>query len=541
MRFNNRKWGVYNEEDGGNLLILSVFEDTINFVKKFNKLIDMWFIKRHWQVYNEEDGGDILKFTVAEDVVNNKIIPLKLNIVVELNNGHLRYCLDDDYFLYSKKIFTHFVGNSAFIVKASKNVQKIGRDLLVHGQRVAKMDLTKLSNHQIQVLINQWKDKYQALVNWGLLFVFVDMGTNYLTNGANQALSKSQLPKGVSVPEAFSILSTPLYKTAIFKEEEGLMNLANAASRDQKLAKFILHNDYRQLPIRFPLFDKKIKNHLRKFAWVYYAYEGPALETGDVLKRLGELINEKNLSKKIIEKKNYLLDLRTRQGRLLKGAKLTKSAQILIKLAKETMLIKGLRKDFMFQSFYLMEGLFKEICRRTGLSWGQVHHLRPEEVEAVLKGKIGSQELNDRIKHCAYFSTGELVTGGAAQKFADLLSHEVSDDKQITGQCACPGSARGKVKIINKREEMGKMEVGDILVSVATTPEVVSAMKKAAAIVTEIGGISCHAAIVSRELKIPCVIGTKIATKILKDGDMVEVLADEGIVNIIEVGSYAKK
>ena len=74
------------------------------------------------------------------------------------------------------------------------------------------------------------------------------------------------------------------------------------------------------------------------------------------------------------------------------------------------------------------------------------------------------------------------------------------------------------------------MNKGDILVSIASDPDIVPAMKKAAAIVTEQGGVTSHAAIVSRELGIPCVIGTKIATKVLKDGDIVEVDATKGTV-----------
>ena len=66
-----------------------------------------------------------------------------------------------------------------------------------------------------------------------------------------------------------------------------------------------------------------------------------------------------------------------------------------------------------------------------------------------------------------------------------------------------------------------------------TTPDYVPAMKRAAAIVTDKGGRTCHAAIVSRELKIPCVIGTKIATQVFKTGDIVEVDAERGIVKKI--------
>ncbi|MFZ2978284.1 MAG: PEP-utilizing enzyme, partial [Candidatus Magasanikiibacteriota bacterium] len=96
-----------------------------------------------------------------------------------------------------------------------------------------------------------------------------------------------------------------------------------------------------------------------------------------------------------------------------------------------------------------------------------------------------------------------------------------------------PGLAKGKVKIIIRAEDMKKMNHGDILVSIATDPDIVPAMKKAAAIITEQGGVTSHAAIVSRELNIPCVIGTKIATKVLQDGDTVEVDANNGIIKII--------
>ena len=78
------------------------------------------------------------------------------------------------------------------------------------------------------------------------------------------------------------------------------------------------------------------------------------------------------------------------------------------------------------------------------------------------------------------------------------------------------------------------MRQGDVLVSTATNIDLVPAMKKAAAIVTDVGGVTCHAAVVSRELKVPCVIGTKVATKWLRDGDLVEVDAAEGVVKKIK-------
>ena len=111
---------------------------------------------------------------------------------------------------------------------------------------------------------------------------------------------------------------------------------------------------------------------------------------------------------------------------------------------------------------------------------------------------------------------------------------EARQPSELKGSCANTGHARGLARLIFSPTDMPKMKQGEILVAPATNPDVVPAMKKAAAIVTNTGGITCHAAIVSRELGIPCVVGTKRATDVIRDGDEVEVDADKGIVKIIK-------
>ncbi len=100
----------------------------------------------------------------------------------------------------------------------------------------------------------------------------------------------------------------------------------------------------------------------------------------------------------------------------------------------------------------------------------------------------------------------------------------------LKGLAASPGVAVGKVKIILDPSELGKMEKGDILVTKMTNPDFVPAMRIAAAIVTDEGGITSHAAIVSRELGIPCIVGTGNATKVLKDNQIITVDATRGVV-----------
>ncbi|MEK7083950.1 MAG: PEP-utilizing enzyme [Patescibacteria group bacterium] len=104
----------------------------------------------------------------------------------------------------------------------------------------------------------------------------------------------------------------------------------------------------------------------------------------------------------------------------------------------------------------------------------------------------------------------------------------------IQGQCGAPGKATGTVRIVQKEHiSETKMSETDILVCDVTSPEYLPLMQKAAAIVTNRGGILSHAAIVSRELGKPCVVGTGHATEILKEGEMIEVDAERGIVKKI--------
>ncbi|OGY43123.1 MAG: hypothetical protein A3J62_03415 [Candidatus Buchananbacteria bacterium RIFCSPHIGHO2_02_FULL_38_8] len=134
-----------------------------------------------------------------------------------------------------------------------------------------------------------------------------------------------------------------------------------------------------------------------------------------------------------------------------------------------------------------------------------------------------------------------MISGNQAKKLATAelkltsakLGNEYADLSQVTGSTASLGRAKGRVKVIYGPAGFKKMRKGDILVTGMTRPEMLPAIKLAAAIVTDEGGITSHAAIISRELGIPCIISTKIATKVLKDGDLVEVDANKGIVKKI--------
>ncbi len=135
-----------------------------------------------------------------------------------------------------------------------------------------------------------------------------------------------------------------------------------------------------------------------------------------------------------------------------------------------------------------------------------------------------------------YIVQSRAITTLGLKKKVEKESKERVIGKLVTkGLPASPGIATGTVKIVHGVDELDKVKEGDILVTTMTNPDMVPAMKKAAAIITDEGGMTCHAAIVGRELGIPSIVGTGNITKLVKDGDTVTVDATRGLVYVGEV------
>jgi pyruvate,water dikinase len=171
--------------------------------------------------------------------------------------------------------------------------------------------------------------------------------------------------------------------------------------------------------------------------------------------------------------------------------------------------------------------------------------MQEPEILALLEsgGKASDsfkKELDERQRDYALSLDDGIITlysGASLARYAAAERKSESDYRglrELRGQGASPGLARGRVALVKTTADLAKVKKGDILVTAATTPEFVPAMERACAIVTDEGGLLCHAAIVSRELGIPCVVGCRNAHKILRDGELVEVDAMHGVVKKID-------
>jgi phosphohistidine swiveling domain-containing protein len=174
--------------------------------------------------------------------------------------------------------------------------------------------------------------------------------------------------------------------------------------------------------------------------------------------------------------------------------------------------------------------LFTWIGNQIGLNRAQVVKYSFEEISQLQKTGQKVKNPDERKLFNAEMINGNLNVVWNPDAKPEGKKEAVDS---FPGTIANKGFVRGVVRIIHDLPDLKNFKEGEILVAASTNPNMVTAMQKAAAYVTDVGGLTSHAAIISRELNIPCLIATKIATKVLKNGDEIEVDADKGIVKVL--------
>jgi phosphohistidine swiveling domain-containing protein len=255
------------------------------------------------------------------------------------------------------------------------------------------------------------------------------------------------------------------------------------------------------------------KNPLKEFAWIKTAYNiRRELKTEDIQKVKHEIKHkEKNTLPE--EQKHLIIGLQV------------------------GIYTRNRMKELSQQLWYYIEPLTLSMCNDFNITRELFYkHTYHEILQTYKEGtRLSKEELKSREKdYCiAIIDNKEIIiTGEEANELIAIYSSS-SESQEVKGRCACQGKVTGTVKVILNHNQFKELNKGDILVTTMTTPDFVVLMEKAGAIITDEGGLSCHAAIVSREINVPCIIGTKNATKVLKSGELIEVDADKGTIKRI--------
>lgn len=242
--------------------------------------------------------------------------------------------------------------------------------------------------------------------------------------------------------------------------------------------------------------------------------------------------------------KNIYKEIESQKEKLEKIKKLLKPQEIdIATYIQKIMYLRDKRKNFFGKGITIIWRIAEKIFRECNISRELIPYTLMQE---LFRGEKHLISIKDELEHrkqgfavlVPYEGEPMVEIGNIDDKIKLLndfyLNANAPESNIIKGQTAHGGKVKGTVKIVKDPHNASHLKEGDILVTGMTRPEYVPLMRRASAIITDEGGITCHAAIVSRELKKPCIIGTKIATQFLHNGDEVEVDADRGIVKIIK-------
>jgi len=384
--------------------------------------------------------------------------------------------------------------------------EKVFKEWLSRSAKINKQNFLKLSDTKLRKLVHEVATRLAYYGEWQFLAFIALEGL--VKNAEKYVKSQSNLK------DFYPSLSTPHRETKIMKAR---LELLKIVINSKKL-------------------KEGVKKYCIKYAWLnMYEFIDPALDPKEILKHLPtKLAAENELENYNKNRKENLKAFKL----LLSKVKEQKYRKLLI-TANRFAYLKEMRDDYRRPSYLLFRPFWNEVAKRTKLSFKETNYLLADELEkAITKQNKKWQTLaRERMKNFALeLSNGNFFIYSDQKSINKLLLQVIpnSRNEHIVGTVAFPGKVTGRVKIVDHKDDFKKFAKGDVLVTAMTHPEFLPIIRQASATITDEGGIPCHAAIVAREMKKPCVIGTKTATKILKDGDLVEVDAINGIVNIIK-------
>ena len=380
-----------------------------------------------------------------------------------------------------------------------------------------KINLNKLGDKELE---NIWHKFWTMSLNRFTSSAIIDhfaLGSDESIGNRLRKELKGCFKTESEFTELFSIATAPVHQSFINQAEIDLLRIVTKESKES------------------------LKDYQKRYYWIKNNY---FIAQNLLLKHFKEEIDAwnksgKDLKEELLRIENTPILSKKKKEEFFKKYKISPLLKTLLKISEDFTWWQDERKRASYLMIDIGSKILAEVAKRKKYELLDLKYALAGEISSIMKDKIPSkQELRKRYDGCAVIAERKgnyFATGNDLEKIKKILKdNDFSNIKDFRGLVASTGIVRGRVKIIKSATEVNKVEKGDILVAVMTRPDYVVAMKKAAAIVTNEGGITSHAAIISRELGIPCIIGTKIATEVLKDGDMVEVNANHGVVTILK-------
>ncbi len=417
-----------------------------------------------------------------------------------------------------KKAF-EVIRDKFFTKKSVTLIKKINKIIVADYKKFisfSKQQSTNYLNFSNKKILSAFKGFYRqnekiALANWLLYLYIEEILTEAVRFNLNQKIHDANL-----VEEIMTNISKPTTMLPIDTYHLDLYKIALLPKTDQESAVKKLTQKY----ISWGVFD--------------VTYDVPTTDLH--VKKLSEIF-PKDAKQKIQEINDKYKEQKTKNKNLSKFWKNDPVLNAFVELYTLYANFKDWKNYYREFNSYKFKLLIEEVSHRFGRSVSEIAFLNVKEMTSLL-----TQKDFDFSNVTKIVSDGAIVYLNGKEIFVDqevdlsAIDHELllkEEVLEIKGMVAFAGIVRGIVKVVTNIADLSEINASNILVSSTTRPDYLAYMQKSAGFITNEGGMLSHAAIMARELKKPCIIGTKIATKVLKDGDLVEVDANKGVVTIL--------
>lgn len=399
-------------------------------------------------------------------------------------------------------IFVKYMLPEAEVKKVRQEYDQAKKRLAEIEQKIDSIDLSAMTSRDLAVL---YTELVEGITRMGVTTMPVELG-----NWAAEVKLKERLAEILSDQNklnlALEVLTAP-EELSFYQEEE----IALAKCRD-------------------------IKAHQQKYFWLKNNYAGVKILPVNYFARRKKEIQpgfEQN-------QKRRLAEVKKGKAALIQELEIPGSIIFLAQRISQNIAWQDDRKRHIFIYLHYKEQFLNEAARRSQIPADDLRNAGWAELKQVIEGDDLGAALKARWPDfgLVFKDDSKYLNPAEVKKCWSLfVAQEIkAQTKVFKGVVASRGSAkkvRGRVRILTNPEKLDSFIEGEILVAPMTSPEYVFAMKKAAAVVTDAGGLTSHAAIVSRELGIPCLVDTKVATKSLTNGQEIVVDTQKGLIRVV--------
>lgn len=463
--------------------------------------------KEHW--YRHGIYRDNLLFASSQlPGLNAKFfkeegMPKGLSHLIRL--GFQAYLREDEFEQFVKIMLQKIRKEKDYLTKYISKYREDNNNIITLAKKINKKQVTKLNNTQLAKLFTIFYEKSLILQHWLWSMEFlnqaVDIHSRELITQWNPEWNQEQI-------QDFLVDISYIEKQLPFQKEMEILVHLNKEDLEKQKSK--LYKEYSWLNMN--------------------TWDGRPFTEKDYEKRIQDIWKRKKKILKGIQKNKQKAASAKKIIQNISHTELKK----FLKIVQELIYLKTERMDIFTRSWFLIIPLVDEIAKRIKCDYTEFLQYTFEEISTLLTKK---SFLPEKRKQCAMMILEDKIysfSGNAYTQIEAALTKDYSSISQVQGLAVNKGAIRGKAKILLTDRDLYKLEKGDILISNLTNPNYNPAFEKINAVVTDEGGILCHSAIMAREFHLPCVVGTKIATKVFKDGDLVEVDANKGVVKLLK-------